>query len=114
MPSYGRGYQRGGSPVSSGAAAGVTAGWARLRAVPVQTATCKPIAPPTIKQIHAILSGTFGAAVRWEWIDRNPAASAKLPKMLPRTPSSPEPEQVAKVIAAVRDLGLDLLAGWPP
>ena len=71
---------------------------------------CKPMAALTIKQIHAILSGTFSAAVRWEWIDTNPAASAKLPKLPPRRLSSPEPDQVAKVIAAARSLGLELLA----
>src|SRR6185312_8067062 len=75
-----------------------------------QPHVCKPMAPLTIKQIHAILSGTFGAAVRWEWIDRSPASSAKLPKASPRSPSSPEPDQVAKVIAAARDQGLELLA----
>ena len=52
--------------------------------------------PPTIRQIHAILSGAFAAAVRWQWIDRNPASSAKLPKADPRSPTSPEPEQVAR------------------
>lgn len=65
---------------------------------------CKPLSAPTIRQIHAILSGMFGAAVRWEWIDRNPADSAKLPKALPRKPSSPEPDVVAKLIATARDL----------
>ncbi len=71
---------------------------------------CKPMSALTIRQIHAILSGAFNAAVRWEWIDRNPASSAKLPKAPHRSPSSPEPEEVARVIAAARDLGLDLLA----
>jgi len=71
---------------------------------------CKPLSPATIRQIHAILSGAFAAAVRWEWIDRNPAASAKLPKARPRSPSSPQPAAVAKVIAAARDQELHLLA----
>lgn len=71
---------------------------------------CKPLSPLTIRQIHAILSGAFGAAVRWEWIDRNPALSAKLPKARPRRPSSPEPDVVAKLIATARDMGLELLA----
>src|SRR5262249_28271730 len=53
-----------------------------------QPHVCRPMAPLTIKQIHAILSGTFAAAVRWEWIDRSPASSAKLPKAAPRSPSS--------------------------
>jgi integrase len=71
---------------------------------------CKPLSPATIRQIHSILSGAFAAAVRWEWIERNPASSAKLPKARPRRPSSPEPEAVAKVIKTARDAGLHLLA----
>jgi integrase len=63
----------------------------------------------TIRQIHAILSGAFATAVRWEWIDRNPAATAKLPKVRQRTAASPDPADVAKVIAAARASGQDQL-----
>ena len=41
---------------------------------------------------------------------RNPAATAKLPRARPRTATSPEPADVAKVIAAARASGQDLLA----
>jgi integrase len=75
-----------------------------------QKHVCKPMSATTVRQIHAILSGAFTAAVRWEWIDRNPATTAKLPTAKPRSPSSPEPDVVAKVIAAARDMGLELLA----
>jgi DNA-binding transcriptional regulator YhcF (GntR family) len=71
---------------------------------------CRPMSAKTIRQIHAILSGTFAAAVRWEWIDRNPAGSAKLPKAPHRSPTSPTPGTVAAVIAAARYQQLDLLA----
>ena len=71
---------------------------------------CRPMSGRTIRQIHAILSGAFAAAVRWEWIDRNPAGSAKLPKAPHRSPTSPTPGTVAAVIAAARDQELDLLA----
>jgi integrase len=71
---------------------------------------CRPMSPKTIRQIHAILSGAFVAAVRWEWIDRNPAASAKLPKTRHRSPTSPTPTDVAAVIAAAKGQELDLLA----
>lgn len=71
---------------------------------------CHPMSAMTIRQIHAILSGAFSAAVRWEWIDRNPAGSARLPKNRQRSPSSPTPADVAAVIAAARDQELDLLA----
>jgi integrase len=71
---------------------------------------CRPMSPTTIRQIHAILSGAFTAAVRWEWIDRNPAGSAKLPKTRHRSPTSPTPTGVAAVIAAAKNQELDLLA----
>jgi integrase len=70
---------------------------------------CRPMSGRTIRQIHAILSGAFAAAVRWEWIDRNPAGSAKLPKAPHRSPTSPTPATVAAVIAATTDQGLHLL-----
>jgi integrase len=72
--------------------------------------TCRPMSAATIRQIHAILSGAFATAVRWEWIDRNPAATAKLPRTRQRTATSPDPADVAKVIAAARTSGQNLLA----
>jgi DNA-binding transcriptional regulator YhcF (GntR family) len=72
--------------------------------------TCRPMSAATVRQIHAILSGAFATAVRWEWIDRNPAATAKLPRTRQRTTTSPDPADVAKVIAAARATGQDLLA----
>jgi len=75
-----------------------------------QQHTCRPMSPTTIRQIHSILSGAFATAVRWEWIERNPASTAKLPKARHRPPTSPTPAVVAAVIAAARDLELDLLA----
>ena len=71
---------------------------------------CRPMSARTIRQIHSILSGAFAAAVRWEWIDRNPAKSARLPKARPRSPASPAPSAVAAVISAARRQQLDQLA----
>lgn len=108
--------------IAAGSPAGAGPGPARVRGLPKTTSghdcaragcrphACKPMSPATIRQIHAILSGAFAAAVRWEWIERNPASAAKLPKARPRSPASPAPVAVAKVIAAARNLELDLLA----
>jgi integrase len=63
---------------------------------------CKPMAKGTIRGIHAILSGAFEAAMRWEWTDRNPAASARPPTPGRRTILATSPEDVAKVIAEAR------------
>jgi integrase len=71
---------------------------------------CRPMSAATIRQIHAILSGAFATAARWEWIDRNPAATAKLPRTRHGTAASPDPADVAKVIAVARASGQDLLA----
>jgi integrase len=65
--------------------------------------TCRPMTAKTVRNIHSILSGAFAAAVRWEWIDRNPAESAKLPKTQHRPPPATSPADVAKVIAAARE-----------
>jgi integrase len=63
---------------------------------------CKPMAKGTIRGIHAILSGAFEAAMRWDWTDRNPAASARPPTHSRRTILATSPEDVAKVIAEAR------------
>ena len=63
---------------------------------------CKPMAKSTIHGIHAILSGAFEAAMRWEWADRNPARSARPPTLTRQTILATSPEAVAKVIAEAR------------
>jgi integrase len=69
-----------------------------------QAHVCRPLKPSTIHGLHGILSGAFAMARRWEWMDRNPAESARPPavntrKSIPATP----PEDVAKVIAECRE-----------
>jgi integrase len=63
---------------------------------------CRPMQPNTIRGIHSILSGAFAAAQRWEWIDRNPAESAKPPTAIRKTIPATSPGAVAKVIAEAR------------
>ena len=60
------------------------------------------MAKSTIRGIHAILSGAFEAAMRWEWTDRNPTESAKPPTPSRQTILATSPEDVAKVIAEAR------------
>ena len=63
---------------------------------------CTPMTAKTIRNIHSILSGAFATARRWEWIDWNPAESAKLPTVSRRALAATAPEDVAKVIAEGR------------
>jgi integrase len=60
------------------------------------------MAKSTIRGIHNILSGAFQAAMRWEWTDRNPAASARPPTPSCQIILATSPEAVAKVIAEAR------------
>jgi integrase/DNA-binding transcriptional regulator YhcF (GntR family) len=63
---------------------------------------CKPMQANTIRGIHAILSGAFAAAKRWEWLDWNPAESAKPPTYTRKPVQATTPEDVANVIAEAR------------
>ena len=63
---------------------------------------CKPMKAKTIRNIHSILSGAFATAKRWEWIDWNPAESAKPPAVSQRPLPATTPEDVATVIAEGR------------
>ena len=56
----------------------------------------------TIRNIHSILSGAFATAKRWDWIDWNPAESAKPPTVSQRPLPATTPEDVAAVIAEGR------------
>ncbi len=65
---------------------------------------CKPLAVSTIRQIHAIFSGAFAAAVRWDWIEENPAERARLPRAHPVEPEPPSPEDVATLLTKAWEL----------
>ncbi|WP_246842778.1 tyrosine-type recombinase/integrase [Allokutzneria sp. NRRL B-24872] len=59
---------------------------------------CKPMAASTVRQLHAIISGTLGAAERWQWIDGNPARIARRPRQKPPEPDPPTSAEAAKLV----------------
>jgi hypothetical protein len=66
--------------------------------------------PSPIHGIHSILSGAFEAAQRWEWVDFNPAESAKPPTVRKKkTPATP-PGAVVAVIEQARNAGKPAIA----
>jgi hypothetical protein len=68
-----------------------------------QAHICRPLEPRTIHGIRGILSGAFAMAKRWEWMDPNPADSARPPAVNTRRSIAATPsEDVAKVIAQAR------------
>lgn len=64
----------------------------------------------TIHSIHSILSGAFQAAQRWEWVDFNPAGSARPPTVRQKKQPATPPAAVVKVIQQARNSGQDALA----
>jgi integrase len=68
-----------------------------------QPHVCHPMKPSTIRGIHAILSGAFDAAKRWEWVDFNPAESAKPPTVTQKKRAATPPAAVVKLIKQARE-----------
>ncbi|WP_317493846.1 tyrosine-type recombinase/integrase [Haloechinothrix sp. LS1_15] len=58
---------------------------------------CRPMSASTIRQLHAIISGTLSAAERWGWIANNPARAARRPKPKPPSPDPPTPAEAARL-----------------
>ncbi|GAA0628924.1 tyrosine-type recombinase/integrase [Kutzneria viridogrisea] len=69
--------------------------------------TCKPLAASTVRQLHSIMSGALSAAVRWEWIDTNPARIAKRPKQPQPQPTPPSPAEAARLFDAAYEADND-------
>jgi integrase len=59
---------------------------------------CKPMAASTVRQIHSIISGALSAAVRWEWLDTNPARMAHRPRQKSPEPDPPSPADAARLV----------------
>jgi integrase len=66
---------------------------------------CKPMAASTVRQIHSIISGTLSAAVRWDWINTNPARIAQRPRAKAPQPDPPSPADAARLLDAA--FGMD-------
>ena len=58
---------------------------------------CKPMGASTVRQIHAIISGTLDAAERWDWVNSNPARVARKPKPKRPEPDPPTPSEAARL-----------------
>ncbi|QFU91584.1 site-specific integrase [Amycolatopsis sp. YIM 10] len=68
---------------------------------------CRPMAASTVRQIHAILSGTFGAAKRWGWLNENPALIARRPKQKAPEPDPPTAAEAARLVEAAFKMDAD-------
>jgi integrase len=62
---------------------------------------CTPLSPASIVKVNAIISAALNLAVRYEWIDRNPAERATVPKLTKRDPDPPSPREAARLLNEV-------------
>jgi integrase len=49
-------------------------------------------------RVHAIISAALNLAVRYEWIERNPAERATRPRLRKREPNPPSPRDAARLL----------------
>jgi integrase len=59
---------------------------------------CRPLAPATVRQIHAILGAALSRAVRWRWLAVSPAEQAVAPVAARPDPRPPTPDQAARIV----------------
>lgn len=62
----------------------------------------RPLAPGTVARVHGVLHRALAQAIRWDWIWLNPAANASRPRVPPAEIRPPSPDQVARLLDAVR------------
>ena len=65
----------------------------------------QPLAPATVRQVHAVIRRALAQAQRWGWINRNPAALASPPKLVRHEMRPPSPEAVARILAEAESEG---------
>jgi integrase len=74
---------------------------------PIDDHTCRPLAASTVRQIHSIISGALSAAVRWEWIETNPARGAARPRAKVPEPSPPSAADAARLLERAFEMDAD-------
>lgn len=62
----------------------------------------RPLAPASVHRYHAVLSAALSQAVKWGWIDRNPAERASLPELGRQALVVPTTDEVRRLILAAR------------
>jgi integrase len=59
----------------------------------------RPLKPASIRRHHAVLSAALGQAVRWGWLDRNPAERAQPPALGRASLRVPTPDEVRALLS---------------
>lgn len=62
------------------------------------------LSPRTVRNVHSVISAALNQAVRWSWVERNPALQATLPQARPLKIVAPTAEQARQLIAACQEM----------
>lgn len=68
------------------------------------------LAPATVRQYHAIVSAALSQAVKWGWIDRNPAARATPPQIRHRATTTLTSADLRTMLKAAEERQDEILA----
>ena len=60
--------------------------------------TVQGSAPASVRQVHAIIRRFFNQAMKWGWVESNPALLASPPKVTPARVVAPTVEQLIKIL----------------
>jgi integrase len=70
----------------------------------------KPMRAQSVRNVHNLLSGMFSTAVRWGWLPVSPVANTRPPRGASMSFEAPEPEDVARALAAAEAMDPELHA----
>ena len=62
----------------------------------------RALKPTSIRRHHAVLSAALGQAVRWGWLEQNPAVRAQPPELGQASLQVPTPDEVRTLLAAAQ------------
>jgi integrase len=66
--------------------------------------TGRKLSPATVRRYHAVISASMGQAVRWGWIDRNPAERAEPPEVDKGKQKIPTVDEVRRLALAAHEV----------
>jgi integrase len=66
------------------------------------------LAPASVRQIHAIVRGALGQAVKWGWLASNPARDATLPRATRQRITPPSAAKVRQLLALAEDHSVEM------
>ncbi len=61
----------------------------------------KPLSPASVRLVHSVARRALEQAIRWGWLERNPAARASVPTVHRSGVRAPSPDEVAAILEAV-------------